>query len=63
MLRRPPTTIRLTSEDILAYDDRNLRKQQEQNENNESGEGTSKQQHKGPAKTPLTKEQRIGIKR
>jgi hypothetical protein len=26
MLRRPPTAIRLTTEDILAYDDRNIRR-------------------------------------
>lgn len=61
MLRRPPTTIRLTSEDILAYDDRNLRKQQRQQNENENS--STKQKTDSNTNATLTRDQRIGIKR
>jgi hypothetical protein len=59
MLRRPPTVIRLTTEDVLAHDDSIARKQRSQIENAAPAEskGASSQHTKGP-----TRDERIGIR-
>lgn len=61
MLRRPLTTIRLTTEDVLDYDDR----KQKENEQSASGNAVSQantlnKPPRGPS-IKKTKEQRIGI--
>uniref|UniRef100_A0A060T549 ARAD1C03036p n=1 Tax=Blastobotrys adeninivorans TaxID=409370 RepID=A0A060T549_BLAAD len=59
MLRRPPTTIRLTTEDILAYDDRNLKKQSA-NQNMPPDTQSPLQRTNQPKPT---RDQRIGVSR
>jgi len=61
MLRRPLTTIRLTTEDVLDYDD------SKQKENEQAASGSASNQNQAtskPTQRPAakkTREQRIGI--
>lgn len=65
MLRRPPTAIRLTTEDILAYDDRNIRRagQDENVRASNVGKevGPSKLESTNNNTTTPSRDERIGI--
>lgn len=54
MLRRPPTTIRLTTEDVIAFDEKKSKE-------NEQKTGVSSQPIKKD-RSAMTKEERLGIK-
>lgn len=61
MLRRPLTVIRLTTEDVLDYDDRKAKENEQQRQD---GSSTIIQGSHGPqniAGAKKTKEQRIGL--
>lgn len=56
MLRRPPTAIRLTQQDVHAYDDDLAKKKESQNNEN-------KNPHVRPDPPQKTREERIGLKK
>lgn len=60
MLRRPLTVIRLTTEDVLDYDDRKAKENEQQKETG-AAQSTNGARVPGGLASKKTKEQRIGL--
>lgn len=62
MLRRPLTVIRLTTEDVLDYDDRKAKENEQQHDGSKlPSHGNNGNRESAPAGGKKSKEQRIGL--
>lgn len=63
MLRRPPTTIKLTAEDVLAYDDEKEREKVRAQKACGAAESKGGMSSTKPSGDPRSRNERIGISR